>query len=306
MNIQNKIKTKLTDTTGQALLLIFLVSVICLSIVLGAVERSNRQLTIQRLNSDYNNAFLNAQGQVNGLMALIDSGDITPSDTAATIQNKLSTSNITFTLSGSANLVVDTTSLDSNTPFPLISDTGLVVVPQFQNVTASTVTVWCDTSQPNSAVVFQYVYTSGFTTLSDNIITTCKETGGLINGGSNMNAGTNINNSGFSVTFGTPTTLLVSGVSTAFQPITYTIPAAKNTIQSVRVIPKIGFNSAAQNTAVMVKIYDATAKVIGSSAPLTGTSTGIGASGRTSTLRFTLPNTAQLPSFFNYVLFEGQ
>jgi hypothetical protein len=323
LNFKNKIK----DKKGQALLLIIIVGMVSLAVVMGIVDRTYKQLTIQRQNAEYQRAFNDAESSVNGLMALISSGTLDIS--SSTDPNSLV--NSVFEKSLQAPITLNLNKFDplkDEKPRYLSSDSTLTVEPLVKTQTTS-FTVWCDmgftskgvTDVKNSAVLIENTYrtsvdSSGNQFYNHDVITTiCKENGTDINGGSDFNltqpadspiAGYTISDAGNGTAIGIPD-VDSRCTNKTYKKIKYTITKAlQKEVAFLRVTPKIGFaNSATVDTCTFVKLQNGTS-TIGSSTPVTGTAIGYGSSGRTATIRFSIPNTSELPAFFNYVAFEGQ
>lgn len=330
-----KLFLKVKNTKGQALLLVTISSLIFLVIVLAVLDRTNRQITIQKQNAEYIFAFNRVLAATDSVAAIINSGvaPYTPTggDNSAAINalinpstgNSLIPCNDPNAADGSCNeykVTVDPYDPAKEIPTQVASDQSITLTPfnksnQSPTGTSSNIQsfiVYCDITKNNTAVNIQVLYRdSGNNLQTEAFATTCKETSSQINGGTNWSYGGSqsspfvISDSGFSVY---TTGQQVIGATT-YQKLVYNVPSAKKNIVSIRVMPKVGFNNSASTaTSTLIRMYssaDAVGSILGTSNPVTGVAIGYGKNSRTSTIKFSIPSTVKLPSFFDYVLFEG-
>ena len=329
MIIKNKFNfKKLLNTQGQALLLVLLVSIASMTVVIAVVDRTNKQVTIQRQNAGYEEAFNYAQSATEALINRIAAFIIDPTDPNVnnTINSQI-VSVLNLNYKGKFNISIDPFDLAADVPLGIAPDKTLTVKNFKFSKTSTTpntsyvnnFTISCPSQDvssnivPNLAIIIQILYwdapSSSYKT--DNLATTCQEdNNNTINGGLYWAT----NNSTIPASSESSNHYSVSSNPNGNSPIlTYVIKDASNNntslnIDYIRVTPKTKFNNLSNNKLdFVVKMKAPNSTIIGSSNPITGIATGYGDpnNNRTSTLSFKIPNTSQLPSYLDYVLFEG-
>ncbi|MEI7604109.1 MAG: hypothetical protein WCJ19_03755 [bacterium] len=328
----NRIKNK----KGQTLLLVVIVAMVCLTIVIGVVERTNRQLNVQRQNAEYSYALSVSESAIYSLYSLIQSGDINPTNNTTAIDVSSASS---FVKSDNSSLTIDPFIAAEDKPYELDLDNSLMV-DSLSNVTSSITTfkVWCpykyfdtntgsSTSLSNMAMLLQLNYINGSNIVTDNIASLCITDGSFDSGtydlGSNWKvpASTSSADTSARVSDGSVYTVKNNGDviinGNSYRVFTYTVPSTRTgyNFDSMVISPKTSLpkvvSGSLQNSDlngkvnIISKMYNG-ASIVGTSNPITGAAIGYGKSGRSATIRFAIPNTVQLPSYFNYVMFEGQ
>jgi len=325
-------KKVIKNKSGQSLLLVIIVSLISFVIVIGIFDRTYKQLNVQRQNSEYNVALNTAEGAVQAVFSLIQSGELDPT-VAQTTQPDLS--GVAKFLDPAANntkITIDRFDLAQDVPINTLSDSSVVVAPLATAVGSKIdkIRVWCPlqylnssgtaTNLANSTIAVQPIYRDALrNATTDNIFSTCAETLNQVNGGPNWQTPSSIgpatdvkipmpDGSIYTVQF----VQNIALAGTNFRVLDYILPASRTAlkIDTVVITPKVQYNCSTPGNCVSnsiplaLKMYLA-GNLVGGSNPVTGTVIGYGNSARSSTIRFSIPNTSQVPGFFNYVMFEG-
>lgn len=316
--IKNKLN-RILSKSGSALLLILLLSMICMVIVLGVLERTNKQLYVQRQNSAYTNSFTNAESFI---AKYINNSYINAFPAGSTEDQINSILNDGNTTDPKAKIILDNVTgyvADNNLTIKNFletkSDRSLTVPVNTPsaNDAAKKISVWCPTTLSGtnvtlrSAIYLQILYKN--TDTLQNIGIDCTDNQNIVTDYGNVwSANQTISgNLGGNIVISKSAPPLGDG-NASFRKIDYvfTSPAL---IELIRVIPLINFPNAGAlvtttKVSVLARIYNASAQVIGGSDPLTGTVIGYGDLGRNAAIKFSAPNVAQLPTAFDYVFFE--
>jgi hypothetical protein len=300
-------------------------------IILGVLERTNKQIIVERQNTEYLGAFSNAEGYISKYLANFYAGKLNTNSSDSDINNilgintnnpeaKIILNKQTLTSAITPDNFIDVNSnrgimIPNNAPVPASSTDGDTFVDStgVRRKLVKTIKTWCALtyktstgsaySTGESAVYSQLLYWDGTNMQMDKIATACTS-GALAQGGANWGASPNINGTGIGVAGVVGNTTTIGG--NKYLEITYTLPTAKQKIEYLRVTPLNGYNGqTAAVTTLLSRMYDSTGNVIGSSDPITGTAIGYGNLNRNSTVKFTAPNSIQIPSAFTYVFFEG-
>ena len=300
---------------------------ISMAVVLAVVDRTNKQLAIQRQNAGYEEAFNYAQSATEALVNRVSAGDIDP--TNPTVNDNLN-NQIVSTLNndyqGQFNVHIDPYNVNNSVPFPLHSDQTLTLKNFRFNKTVSqtqlvdNINILCPVEDVDSntvsnvAILVQVIFWNGSSYLADNLATTCQEAPAVPPLSSPINGGTPWNSNGGNITSNNVNQYQVSGVngyqinSTGphYVNLKYTLTPALN-VAYVLTTLKTNFNnnniSPVMNIVANIKNGNA---LIGSTDPFTGTVIGYGSQQRNSALTFQIPNTSQLPPYLDYSFFEAK